>query len=68
MAIDLRKRFECKTLRNFVGTTQFETKIIDDDIISQEFKKHIAIATNEKQLSYMILLTLKKVCKVESLQ
>lgn len=50
MAIDLRKRFECKTLRNFVSTTQFETKSIDDDIISQEFKKHIAIATNEKQL------------------
>ena len=50
MAIDFRKRFASKTLRNFVGTTQFETKSIDETSISQEFKKHIHIATNEKQL------------------
>lgn len=51
MAINLRNRFPSKTLRNFVGTTQFETKSSDEKAIIQEFKKHMEIATSEKELT-----------------
>lgn len=50
MPIDLRKRFPSTTLRNFVGTTQFDTKSSDEISISQEFKKHIEVATSTKEL------------------
>ena len=50
MPINLRKRFPSKTLRNFVATTQFETFSDDKLTILQEVKKHMSIATSDKEL------------------
>ncbi|MDE6967272.1 MAG: hypothetical protein K2P12_01325 [Clostridia bacterium] len=50
MAINLRKRFPSESLRNFVATTQFDTKSYEKEIILQELKKHMEIATSEREL------------------
>lgn len=50
MPINLRKRYDSDSLRNFVATTQFDTFSSDKNIILQEVKSYMKIATSDKEL------------------
>lgn len=50
MPINLRKRYPSESLRNFVATTQFDTKNTDKQTILNEFKEYLKLATCDNEL------------------
>lgn len=50
MPVNLRKRYNCKTLKNFVATTQFTSKQTEKQLIIDDIKTHLKKVTDPKEL------------------
>lgn len=50
MPINLRKKYNCTTLKNFVATTQFTAKSTEKTAIIKEIQSHLKQVTSPKEL------------------